>query len=74
MGAYTQPVSELQLEDAQQVRSFTRMSAVEVQSFVNMMSPVNGKQDTRMSNAGSVEERVIVTLRSLATGKQQTEC
>jgi hypothetical protein len=45
------------------------MLAVEVQSLVNMIGPVIGKQDTRMRNAGSVEERVIVTLRSLATGK-----
>jgi len=45
------------------------MSLVEVQSLVNMMGPVIGKQDTCMRNAASVEERVIVTLRSLATGK-----
>ena len=62
-GAYMQLISELQLEDAQQFRNFTRMSAVEVQSLVI------GKQDTAMRNAISVEERVIVTLRFLATGK-----
>jgi hypothetical protein len=45
------------------------MSAVEVQSLVNMLGPVIGKQDTAMRNAISVEERVIVTLRFLATGK-----
>jgi len=68
-GAYTQLIRELQLEDAQQFRNFTRLSAVEVQSLVNMLGPVNGKQDTAMRNAVSVEERVIVTLRFLATGK-----
>jgi len=68
-GAYTQLISELQLEDAQQLRNFTRMSAVEVQSLVNMLGPVIGKQNTAMRNAFSVEERVIVTLRFLATGK-----
>ena len=67
--AYTQLISELQLEDAQQFRNFTRMSAVEVQILVNMLGPVIGKQDTAMRNAISVEERVIVTLRFLATGK-----
>jgi hypothetical protein len=45
------------------------MSAVEVQSLVNMLDPVIGKQDTAMRNALSVEERVIVILRFLATGK-----
>jgi hypothetical protein len=68
-GAYMQLISELQLEDAQQFRNFTRMSAVEVQSLVNMLGPVIGKQDTAMRNAISVEERVIVPLRFLATGK-----
>ena len=68
-GAYTKLIRELQLEDAQQFRNFTRMSAVEVQSLVNILGPVIGKQDTAMRNAISVEERVIVTLRFLATGK-----
>jgi hypothetical protein len=62
-------VRELQLEDAQQFRNFTRFSAVEVQSLVNVLGTVIGKQDTVMRNAISVEERVIVTLRLLATGK-----
>jgi len=68
-GAYTQLIRELQLEDAQQFRNFTRMSAVEVQSLVNMLGPVIDKQDTAMRNAVSVEQRVIVTLCFLATGK-----
>jgi hypothetical protein len=41
--AYTQLLSELQLEDFQQ---FINLQAVEVQSLVNMMGPVIGKQDT----------------------------
>jgi hypothetical protein len=45
------------------------MSAVEVQSLVNMLGPVIGKRDTAMRNAISLEERVIITLRFLATGK-----
>jgi hypothetical protein len=68
-GAYTHLISELQLEDAQQLRNFTRMSAAEVQSLVNMLGPMTGKQDTAMGNVISVEERVIVTLHFLATGK-----
>jgi hypothetical protein len=62
-------ISELHLEEAQQFRNFTRMSAVEVQSLLNMLGPAIGKQDTAMRNAISVEERVIVTLGFLATGK-----
>ncbi|GFG28311.1 hypothetical protein Cfor_11326 [Coptotermes formosanus] len=69
LGAYTQLIMELQLEDAQQFRNFTRMSAVEVQSLVNLLGPVIGKQDTAMRQAIPLEERMIVTLRFLATGK-----
>jgi hypothetical protein len=47
---------ELQL-DAQQFRNFTRISAVEVQSLVNLLGPVIGKQDTAMRQAIPVEER-----------------
>jgi hypothetical protein len=57
-------ISELQLEDAQQFRNFTRMSAVEV---LNVLGPVTGKQDIAMRNTISVEERLIATLRFLAT-------
>jgi hypothetical protein len=62
-------IGELQLEDFQQFRNFTRMSAVEFESLVNLLGPVIGKQDTAMRNAISMEEMVIVTLRFLATGK-----
>ena len=47
-GAHMQLISELQPEDAQQFRNFTRMSAAEVQNLVNMLCPVIGKQDTSM--------------------------
>ncbi|GFG32925.1 hypothetical protein Cfor_07727 [Coptotermes formosanus] len=60
---------ELQLEDAQQFRNFTRMSAVQAQSLVNLLGPVIGKQDTAMRQAIPAQERVIVTLRFPATGK-----
>jgi hypothetical protein len=68
-GAYTHLINELQLEDAQQFRNFTRMSALEVQRLVNILGPVIDNQDTAMRNTISVEERVVVTLRFLATGK-----
>jgi hypothetical protein len=58
----------MQLEDTQQFRNFTRMLAVEVQSLVNMLGHMIGKQDTAMRSAISVQERVIVTLCFLATG------
>jgi hypothetical protein len=68
-GAYAQLIRELQLEDAQQFRNFTRMSAVEVHSLVNTLGPTIGNQNTAMSNAISVEERVIVNT-SLSGNRQ----
>ena len=67
-------ICELQFEDTQQFRNFTRMSAMEVQSVVNMLGPVIGKQDTAVRNKISVEGRVMVTLRFLATGKLYRQC
>jgi hypothetical protein len=67
--AYTQLVRELQPEDAQKFRNFTRMSAVEVQRLVKMPGPMIGKQDKAMRDAIAVEERVIEKLCFLATGK-----
>jgi hypothetical protein len=37
LGAHKQLISKLQLEDAQQFRNFTRISAMEVQSLVNLL-------------------------------------
>jgi hypothetical protein len=62
-------ISEQQLEDTHQFRNFKRMSAVEVQSLVIMLGSVIGKKDTAMRNAISLDERMIVTLSFLATGK-----
>jgi len=59
-GAYMQLISELQLEDAQEFRNFTRMSAVEVQSLVNMLGPVIGKQDTAISG-GAVYSNTLLS-------------
>jgi len=45
------------------------MSAVEVQSLVNMPVPMIGKQHTATRNTTAVEGRVVEKLRFLATGK-----
>ena len=68
-GAYTQLISELQLEDAQQFRNFRRMSAVEVQSLVNRLGPRDWQAGYSHEKCNFMEERVIVTLHFLATGK-----
>ncbi|XP_031332839.1 uncharacterized protein LOC116163130 isoform X2 [Photinus pyralis] len=44
------------------------MSAVQVQFLINLIGPQIVKQDTIMRSAIPVYERVMVTLRFLATG------
>lgn len=68
LGACFTLTKELQLEDAQQFRNFIRMNAVEVQYIIELVGPMIAKSNTKMREAISVYERVMVTLRFLATG------
>lgn len=67
-GACSSLTVELEIEDAQQFRNFVRMSAVQVQFLINLVGPKIEKQNTKMRQAISVYERVMVTLRFLASG------
>lgn len=69
LGAYSQLVSELKIEDPIQLRNFARMSSTDIEILINRVGPLIAKQDTKMREAISVSERVLVTLRYLATGK-----
>jgi hypothetical protein len=61
-------VNELQLEDPMQLRNFLRLSAVEIEELVGWIGPAIQKQDTTMRMAIPVRERLLVTMRFLATG------
>lgn len=68
LGACSTLTKELKIEDAQQFRNFVRMSAVQVQFIIDSIGPVIVKMDTKLRKAISVYERVMVTLRFLASG------
>lgn len=68
LGACSTLTSELKIEDAQQFRNFVRMSAVQVQFIIESVGPVIAKMDTKFRKAITVYERVMVTLRFLASG------
>ena len=68
MGACSTLVNELKLEDSQQFINFVRMSASQVEQIINLIGDKISKKDTRMRCAIPVKDRVIVTLRFLASG------
>lgn len=68
LGAGDALVKELEIEDSQQFRNFVRMTAIEVQFLIDLTGPIIAKKDTVMRKAISVKDRVIVTLRFLASG------
>ena len=70
MGACSTLVNELKIEDAQQFVNFVRMSASQVEVIINLIGDMISKKDTKMRRAIPVKDRVIVTLRFLASGMQ----
>ncbi|KAJ8870224.1 hypothetical protein PR048_029241 [Dryococelus australis] len=68
LGAYTNLIKEMQIEDAQQYRNFTSMSAVQLQRLIDRIGPTIAKRDTSIRKAISVHECVLVSLRFLEKG------
>lgn len=69
LGASSTLVNELRLEDAQQFKNFIRMSAVQFELVLNLVKHDIVKQDTKLRDAIPVHDRLMVTLRFLASGK-----
>ena len=69
IGAYTNVMREISVEDPQQFRIFLRMSADNLEKILRLVGLLISKEDTTMREAISAKERLAVTLRFLATGK-----
>ncbi|KAF0710436.1 protein ALP1-like [Aphis craccivora] len=67
-GAYNALSRELRMEDPSQLRNFIRMSAEDFEELSSWIAPMFQKMDTNMRQAISVGERLMLTLRFLATG------
>lgn len=67
-GAFRTLLPELQFQDPMQYRNFLRMTAVQMEELVRRIGPVVCKKDTYMRSSISVNERLAVTLRFLASG------
>ncbi|XP_063923528.1 uncharacterized protein LOC135137732 [Zophobas morio] len=67
-GVVANLLQELRLGDETFYRNFLRMSVTDFDYLLNKVSPLITKQDTLMRRAITPTERLIVTLRYLATG------
>ena len=68
-GVVANLLQELRLGDETFYRNFLRMSVTDFDYVLNKVSPLITKQDTLMRRAITPTERLIVTLRYLATGE-----
>lgn len=68
-GAYNNLLKELKIEDAQHFKNFIRMSAVDFEALLLNVGGHIQKQDTHLRKSISATERLMVTLRFLASGK-----
>lgn len=60
---------ELRMSSSDDLKKYLRMSQECFQILLNLVRPLITKQNTKMRNAISAEERLIGTLRFLATGR-----
>ncbi|XP_034192568.1 uncharacterized protein LOC117609916 [Osmia lignaria lignaria] len=68
-GCFHNLLRELQIEDGQQYFNFIRMTAVDVEILMQKVGHIIKKEDTRMRDSISPKERLILTLRFLASGE-----
>ena len=68
LGACSTLENELRFKDAQQLRNFIRMSAVEFEQVLDLMKHRIAKQNTKLRDAIPVHDRSMVILRFLASG------
>ncbi|KAJ8970712.1 hypothetical protein NQ314_001059 [Rhamnusium bicolor] len=61
--------AELRSSGSEDLNNYLRMSEESFQLLLNLVKPFITKQNTRMRSAISAEEKLIATLRFLATGR-----
>ena len=68
LGPCSTLVNELRLEDAQKFKNFIRMSAMQFEFPLDLVKHRIVKEDTKFRDAIPVQDRLMVTLRFLASG------
>jgi hypothetical protein len=69
LGVNSRLLTELRVEDPSQYQNFLRMTAINIEDLIQKICPLIGKKDTKLRPAITVQERLFVTLRYLATGE-----
>ncbi|KAK7794094.1 hypothetical protein R5R35_010296 [Gryllus longicercus] len=67
-GAFANLVQELIAEDPPGFQNYCRLSVTECETLLNLIGPQISKKNTRFRESISAKERLMVTLRFLATG------
>lgn len=70
-GVYHNLLREIQLEHGQQYFNFIRMIAVDLEALLVKVGHVIKKQDPHFRDSISPKERLVLTLRFLASGKYE---
>lgn len=68
-GAFNNMLQELRIENMDSFQNFCRMSTHDLECLLNLVGQNISKQDTTFRAAIPPKERLLVTLRFLATGK-----
>ena len=68
-GFHNRLFRELENDDPRSLKNFMRMSMDDFKILVDLISPKISKRETNMRAAIPPSERLLVTLRFLATGK-----
>ena len=71
MSAYNNILKEFRLKDAENYRRYLRMNVETYEYILNAVRPLITKKKTKFREPISPEERLVVTLRFLATGETQ---
>ncbi|GFY77097.1 DDE Tnp4 domain-containing protein [Trichonephila inaurata madagascariensis] len=72
LGCYENLMKELALEDSESYRRFLRMDVSTFEELVALVSPSIERNNTSMREAILAAERIVLTLRYLATGETQS--
>ncbi|XP_049769174.1 uncharacterized protein LOC126106822 [Schistocerca cancellata] len=67
-GAYNNLLQELSIESMDTFENFCRVSSNDLECLLTLIAPVISKRDTKFRTAISAKERLLVTLRFIATG------